>query len=111
MAVIDTDYKKWAEEFEAQLPHLFAPKNPLGPQSTTVALRRDLMRIAFLAGKCSARNSGISSVLANSLGDMICAAEVLLNRIVETRGAACVDNMEFAINGARAAIKKYEDAP
>lgn len=90
------------------MPLYAAP--PQRPESVVVDEdRAETFRKGWEAGYSAQRTPDeISSVLANALGEVICAADFLINRIVETRGTKCVDNMEFAVNGARAAIKKYE---
>lgn len=53
MAIVDTQYKAWQADFEASMPHLFDTKNSI----RAVAERRDLMRMAYMAGKSGARQS------------------------------------------------------
>lgn len=53
MAIVDLEYEEWQKNFEAEQPHLFTESNGLGPQTRAVAERRDLMRIAYSAGKAA----------------------------------------------------------
>lgn len=52
MAIVDAAYEKWKKDFEAECPGLFKEGVLTGPET---ALRRDLMRTAYMAGKKAAR--------------------------------------------------------
>ncbi|KWV46089.1 hypothetical protein [Stenotrophomonas maltophilia] len=52
MAIVDVAYEKWKKDFEAECPDLFKQGLLTGPET---ALRRDLMRTAYMAGKKAAR--------------------------------------------------------
>ncbi|MGH8037158.1 MAG: hypothetical protein ACREPD_05405 [Stenotrophomonas sp.] len=51
MAIVDIGYEKWQKDFESQYPDLFKEGSLTGPGT---ALRRDLMRTAYMAGKKAA---------------------------------------------------------
>ncbi len=52
MAIVDVAYEKWKKDFEAECPGIFKEGFLSAPET---ALRRDLMRTAYMAGKKSAR--------------------------------------------------------
>jgi len=53
-----------------------------------------------------ARLIAASPELLEKLARLIAAAEYLQARVVETRGANCMDNLDFAIDEAKKAIAK-----
>lgn len=52
MAIVDVAYEKWKKDLEAECPGIFKEGFLSGPET---ALRRDLMRTAYMAGKKAAR--------------------------------------------------------
>lgn len=52
MAIVDIEYEKWQKDFEDEFPDLFKGGSLTGP---VTALRRDLMRTAYMAGKKASR--------------------------------------------------------
>lgn len=59
MAIVDAAYEKWKKDFEAECPGLFKEGVLTGPET---ALRRDLMRTAYMAGKKAARQPVVEPI-------------------------------------------------
>jgi hypothetical protein len=119
MAIVDLEYREWQKRLEAEQPHLFTQRIGLGPTTMAVAERRDLMRIAYSAGKAARGNQQVGEVQGIDLDPVraaLQAAEALCACCMSVDGYSRRElsmfgrNMRSQFREARALIDSQRDA-